>query len=40
MKANLRFEIRLGFILDGCFYIHGLDKLISILEKSQVGTVE
>jgi hypothetical protein len=30
----------MGFILDGCFYIHGLDKLILILEKSQVGIVE
>jgi hypothetical protein len=30
----------MGFILDGCFYIHGLDKLILILEKSQVRIVE
>jgi hypothetical protein len=39
-KLKVWNKVRMGFILDGCFYIHGLDKLILILEKSQVGIVE
>jgi len=39
-KPKVWNKVRLGFILDGCFYTHGFDKLILILEKSQVGIVE